>query len=40
MDQKTFVRIVQSFADKPCDVDYSSGILTAEIHGEMLQVSF
>ncbi len=40
MDQKTFIRIVQSFASKPCDVDYSSGILTAEIRGEMLEVSF
>jgi len=40
MDRDTFVRIVQSFADKPCDVDDSRGILTAVLHGEIMEVSF
>lgn len=40
MEIETFKRIVSSFADSPNDVEYSKGILTAQIRDEIFEVSF
>lgn len=40
MDRNTFVRVVQSFADQPCDVDDAKGELTAVIRGEVYTVTY
>ncbi|MCP4538318.1 MAG: hypothetical protein GY832_14370 [Chloroflexi bacterium] len=40
MEIRTFERIVASFADAPQDVDYSQGVLIAQIRDEIFEVSF
>jgi len=40
MDRQTFLRVLQSFADKPCNVDDKGNTVTAIIQGDILELTF